>query len=100
VPISLPSSIRLRRASSVSVSFGEVANRRHSGRKIKKAVVVSDVGVHIPEAGEQRFTGGVDHFRIGWPWFCQRANALNPVSSYYYVLVFKDLSVSELKTFA
>src|SRR5208282_5059600 len=42
---------------------GEVAYGGDSGGQIEEAVVIADVGVHVPEAGEQGFAGGVDDLR-------------------------------------
>ena len=39
---------------------GQVADGGDSGGEVKEAVVVAHVGVHVPEAGDQGFTGGVD----------------------------------------
>ena len=39
---------------------GEVADGGDSGGEIEQAVVVGDVGVHVPEAGKEGFAGGVD----------------------------------------
>ena len=39
---------------------GEIADGGDSGGEVEQAVVIADVGVHIPEAGEQGFAGGVD----------------------------------------
>ena len=39
---------------------GQIADGGDSGGEIEQAVVIADVGVHVPEAGEQGFAGGVD----------------------------------------
>ena len=39
---------------------GEIADGGDSGGEVEQAVVIADVGVHVPEAGEEGFAGGVD----------------------------------------
>ncbi len=47
---------------------GEIADGGDSGGEVEEAVVVADVGVHIPEAGEEGFVGGVDDLDAGRQW--------------------------------
>ena len=46
---------------------GQIADGGDSGGEVEQAVVIADVGVHVPEAGEEGFVGGVDDFGRGRP---------------------------------
>jgi hypothetical protein len=36
--------------------------------QIQQTIVFADVGVHVPQPGQQRFVGGVHNFRSGGRW--------------------------------
>src|SRR5271166_4678622 len=93
VPISLPSAMRWRRARSESVSLARSADGGNSSGEVEEAVVVSDVGVHVPEAGEERFAGGVDDLNgIRSRGVLSRSDVLDPIINDVDVLVRNDLS--------
>jgi hypothetical protein len=42
---------------------GEVAHGGHAGREVQEPVIFPEVGVHVPQAGEDRLALGVHHLR-------------------------------------
>ena len=45
--------------------IGEIADGGDSGGEVEEAVVIADVGVHVPEAGEEGFAASVDYLGAG-----------------------------------
>ena len=70
----------------------QVAHRRDAGGKIQQTIVLSNVGVHVPETGQQGLTRPVDHLRsrrrgylLGW------SHIADAIADNHNTSVFKNL---------